>query len=101
MYDPAWSEGKPVDTEVTEGVVGGGVEAAKAVGGVGEDTGACWECTEGVEGSGWGVRWGVGICGAGGVRECTMGGVWPMLRFTGGRWAMCGCEETTTGEPCG
>ena len=56
MYDPAWSDGKPVDTEVTEGVVGGGVEAAKVVGGVGEDTGACWECTEGVEGSGCGVR---------------------------------------------
>jgi hypothetical protein len=34
--------------------------------------------------------------GTGGVREWTMGGVWPIWRLTGG--AMCRCEETTTGE---
>lgn len=45
-----------MDTDATEGVVGGGVDVASVVGGVGEETGACCECTEGVEGTGWGVR---------------------------------------------
>lgn len=37
----------------------------------------------------------------GGVWEWTMGGVWPSERFTGGMPAMCGCEETTTGDAWG
>jgi hypothetical protein len=65
----------------------------EAVGGV-EAESCPWECTEGVDGAGWGV---CRRC-TGGVCECTMGGVWPMARFTGG---MCGCEETTTGDAWG
>lgn len=69
------------------------------VGGVGDETCVC-DVTEGVDGAGCGVRWGVGRRGAGGVREWTMGGVWPRARLTGGAMGiMCGCEETTTGEP--
>ena len=101
MCDPACNGTEPMDTDATEGVVGGGVDVARVVGGVGEEMAACCECAEGVEGTGWGVCWGVGIRGAGGVRECTIGGVWPMARLTGGRCTMCGCEETTTGEACG
>lgn len=37
--------------------------------------------------------------GMGGVRDCTIGGVWTMAGLAGGRWAMCGFDETTTGEP--
>lgn len=61
------------------------------VGGVEADRCVC-DCTDGVEGAGWGVC----MFGMGGVCECTIGGVCPMDRLTGG--AMCKCEETTTGE---
>jgi hypothetical protein len=63
------------------------------VGGVDADNCVC-ECAEGVEGAGWGVcmRW------TGGVRECTMGGVCPIARLTGGMAAMWGCDDTTTGD---
>jgi len=62
---------------------GGGVSMVVFVGGVEAESCVC-EWAEGVEGAGWGVwmRW------TGGVRECTMGGVWPMARFTGGMAAM-------------
>lgn len=52
MYVPVGITAEPIDAEVTEGVVGGGVAAAVVVGGVGEDASGCCECTEGVEGRG-------------------------------------------------
>jgi hypothetical protein len=66
------------------------------VGGVEAEYCVC-EWAEGVEGASWGVcmRWTGGKC------ECTIGGVCPIERFTGGMAAMCGCDETTTGEACG
>ena len=56
MYVPIGMGAALVAVDVTEGVVGGGVAVAAVVGGVGEATSACCECTEGVEGRGWGVR---------------------------------------------
>lgn len=64
------------------------------VGGVDEDRCDC-ECTEGVDGAGWGVC----MRGTGGVWEWTMGGVCPIARLMGGAMAaMCGCDDTTTGD---
>ncbi len=53
------------------------------VGGVEADKCVC-DCTDGVDGAGCGVC----IRGMGGVRECTIGGVWPMDRLTGGMCAI-------------
>lgn len=88
-----WGEAGGAAWAGFESATGGGVATALCVGGV--ETDWCCECTEGVDGAGWGVC----MRGAGGVWECTMGGVWPRARLTGG--AMCRCEETTTGEACG
>jgi hypothetical protein len=87
MNVPGCSEGGAVATEDIEGVVGGGVGVVMLVGGVGDEMWVC-DVTEGVEGAGWGVRWGVGRRGAGGVRECAIGGVCPSARFTGAMGAM-------------
>ena len=53
-----------------ESATGGEVSRLVLVCGVGEVTWVC-DCSEAVDGAGWGV----GIRGAGGVREWTMGGV--------------------------
>lgn len=87
----------------------GGVEAAVvevvAGGGVDVDGSVC-EWTEGVDGASGGVgkrgvcAWATGgVWAIGGVWEWAMGGVWPRARLTG--TAMCRCDDTTTGEPCG
>lgn len=60
----------------------GGVSIVLLVGGVEDDRWDC-ECAEGVDGAGWGVC----MRGTGGVWECTMGGVCPMARLTGGGMA--------------
>jgi hypothetical protein len=68
-----------------DSTTGEGVSTVVLVGGVEADKCVC-ECADGVDGAGWGV-W---MRCTGGVCECTMGGVCPMARLTGGMAAMWG-----------